>query len=433
MNYLAITPMSPPTSGRDLQGANKRFGMFLDAFGESAKPVHIVRLVPEWIIDEPENDVATLNRKESDHWGREVRVTLIARRTRQENFYNHYVAGMFRAADQKNLYPFSGAAMARALSVQLEQNHDLVFVHKLAAMCAVLQTGRRPANTVFDLDDVEHRVKLRHSVQKPVWPGKLAYALHVPALFAAERKGAALSQTTIVCSELDRDHLIRLRMHKVVVVPNGVSLPAVVPELTPEKTILFIGLMTYEPNIEAATRLARDIMPLIWRSVPQARLLIAGDGSKDLRGHGDDDERIEYLGFVPDIDALYARSRIICCPLRNGGGTRIKLIEAAAYGKPIVSTFTGAEGLAFIENEEILLCNDDSGLADASIRLLNEDAACMELSKAASAKMRSLYEKSAVIRNIRDILNVPPDLDVAYPGPRKSVAATPAQSMSSTA
>jgi glycosyltransferase involved in cell wall biosynthesis len=394
--------MFPPTSGRDNQGANKRFGMFLEAM--EGEPIHIIRLVPQAIIDAPENNPATLDEKESAYWRRDVRVTLIPRRSRHETFVNHYLAGMLRASDQKNLYPYGGGAMARALAAQLNPGTDLIYVHKLPAMCAFLQTGLKPARLFFDLDDVEHRVRFRHAIQKPVWPGKLIYATHAPALFNAERRGALLSRATFVCSPQDRDHLARLGVPRVVAVSNGVKLPPAPPAASPEPAILYIGLMTYEPNIDAARRLVQGIMPLVWRKMPEARLLLAGEGGESLRA-ANADPRVEYLGFVPDLDALYARAQLICCPLQNGGGTRVKLIEAAAYAKPMVSTHVGAEGLNFVEGQEILLRDDDAGLAEACLRLMGDAGLRESLGVAANRKMRAFYEQSRISSTIRAIMN----------------------------
>ncbi len=113
--------------------------------------------------------------------------------------------------------------------------------------------------------------------------------------------------------------------------------------------------MRLSPHIEAAERLVTRIFPLVKRKLPEARLLIAGKASDSLPSRRTTPENVEYLGYVPDLDGLYANTRIVCCPMLNGGGTRIKLIEAAAYARPMVSTRIGAEGLDFENGREILL------------------------------------------------------------------------------
>lgn len=407
LDPLVITPTLPVTTGRDSQGVNRRLALFLEALAEGDRPVRLLRLVPDQVVKEWEGQQRRLNRIESEHWGHAVDVILVPRRSRTETFYNHYVQGSVSAACQPSFFPFGGSAAVDAISRQLDGPAGLVFVHRLPAMCAVLQTGQRPSRMFFDLDDVEHRMRLRSVMQRPIWPGKLIYAAHIPALLSAERKGAALSRATFVCSERDRRHLLALGMRNVVTVPNAVRMPAAPSPLVPDPTMLFIGLMTYEPNIECVTRLVRRIMPLVWQTAPQARLIVAGNGSDALPRASSADARIEYLGFVPDLDELYARTRIVCCPMINGGGTRVKLIEAAAYGKPIVATGVGAEGLAFCHNEEFLLHDDDAALAEACARLLVDDALCIRLGSSARLRMQSLYDSSSISREIRQVLKRP--------------------------
>ncbi len=404
MKPLVITPTLPTTTGSDSQGVNKRLALFLGAIAEADQPVRILRLVPKQVVREWEGRQKRLDTVESDYWGHAVEVILAPRRSRAETFYNHYLEGSVDAARQPSLFPFGGAAAITEINRNLDEPTSLVFVHRLPAMCAMLQTARRPPRMFFDLDDVEHRMRLRYAMQTPVWPGKLMYALHVPALLNAERKGAKLSQATFVCSDRDRDHLAKLGMRGVVTVPNAVEAPGAPPPLPSEPTMLFIGLMTYEPNIECVARLAGKIMPLIWQILPRARLLVAGNGSDALPRSTQAEGRVEYLGFVPDLDALYARARVVCCPMANGGGTRIKLIEAAAYGKPMVATKVGAEGLAFRHDEEILLHESDTALANACVRLLVDDALCLRLGASARLRMQRLYGRSSISKRIKQAM-----------------------------
>jgi glycosyltransferase involved in cell wall biosynthesis len=168
-----------------------------------------------------------------------------------------------------------------------------------------------------------------------------------------------------------------------------------------DKTILFLGLMSYRPNAEAVERLVRRIMPLVWAQVPAARLLVAGLGSESLSAAAGGEDRISYLGFVADLADLYARSRVVCCPLVNGGGTRVKLIEAAAHGKAIVATRCGAEGLVFADGAQILLRDDDAGLAQACVELLRDDAVCERLGGAARGVMQANYAMDGVVQGVR--------------------------------
>jgi glycosyltransferase involved in cell wall biosynthesis len=117
---------------------------------------------------------------------------------------------------------------------------------------------------------------------------------------------------------------------------------------------------------------------------------------------------VEFTGIVPDIELLYGRTRVVCCPLTNGGGTRVKLIEAAAYAKPIVSTTMGAEGLAFTDGNNILIRERDADIADACVQLLEDDAQCSTLGAAAYRLATTAYDRQAVktliMRESRSVL-----------------------------
>ncbi len=95
----------------------------------------------------------------------------------------------------------------------------------------------------------------------------------------------------------------------------------------------------------------RDVMPHILRLVPQAKLVVAGSDPPPRHAFGGPESSIELLGFVPDIQPLLSSCALFVCPIRNGSGVRVKLLEAFASGIPVVSTTVGAEGLARQDGE----------------------------------------------------------------------------------
>jgi glycosyltransferase involved in cell wall biosynthesis len=101
---------------------------------------------------------------------------------------------------------------------------------------------------------------------------------------------------------------------------------------------------------------------------------------------------------------MYERSRIVCCPITIGGGTRLKLVEAAGYAKPIVSTVIGAEGLSLIDNEEILVRDSDDEIAEACLELLGNEELCVRLGSAARQKAKLLYDVANVKKRIAEYL-----------------------------
>jgi glycosyltransferase involved in cell wall biosynthesis len=104
---------------------------------------------------------------------------------------------------------------------------------------------------------------------------------------------------------------------------------------------------------------------------------------------------------VEDLSALYRRTRVVCCPIRVAGGTRLKILEAAAYGKPIVSTTVGAEGIEFRDGQEIFLRDEPASFAAACAKLMADTSLGEQMGAAARRVVGRLYERDVVIEQIR--------------------------------
>jgi glycosyltransferase involved in cell wall biosynthesis len=180
-----------------------------------------------------------------------------------------------------------------------------------------------------------------------------------------ERRHVPRFDRVVVVSEAERAALRRLvPSAQPVVVPNGADLSApVAPELDGPDVLLFVGSMDYAPNADAALRLARDVLPL----VPGAEAWVAGVSPpaalRELPG-------VRVLGVLDTLAQAYAAARVVVVPLRAGGGTRLKVLEALAHGRAVVSTPLGCAGLGVRDGREVLLACDDEGLAAATRRLL---------------------------------------------------------------
>jgi len=126
-------------------------------------------------------------------------------------------------------------------------------------------------------------------------------------------------------------------------VPNVVDVAAIKPVLSPEsQRALFVADYSYQPNRNSARFLIAEVMPRVWKRVPQARLVLVGRG---LAQTGKLDPRIEVHGFVADLPGVYAAGGCALVPLLESGGSPLKLIEAMAYGLPIVATPLAAGGV----------------------------------------------------------------------------------------
>jgi len=163
------------------------------------------------------------------------------------------------------------------------------------------------------------------------------------------------------------------------------SVPLVAQPLEPRVAdgayrLLFVGLMAYVPNADAAVFLAREIVPLIRSTLgPRIELFLVGKEPPPTVTALDHPPQINVTGWVEDLLPYYRDADLVVMPIRMGSGTRIKAIEALNLGRPIVSTTLGVEGLGLIPGRHILIADSAEGIAAACCRLLTDPALRAEL------------------------------------------------------
>jgi glycosyltransferase involved in cell wall biosynthesis len=233
---------------------------------------------------------------------------------------------------------------------------------------------------VLDLDDIESDVYDRalsfSSYATPrTWIGKSLSRLDLRRLKQYEKRTIPLFDACVVCSEWDKGKVIRSGLSRNPwVIPNNVDTNFFQPNLETGangQDILFLGNMSFHPNVDAVQYFAREILPLILKEVPSSRFVIVGKKPVADVLNLANGRTIIVAGEVPDPRPYYAQSALVVTPIRYGGGTRVKILEAMAMGKSVVSTSIGAEGIPAADGQEIVLADLAGDLADQCIRLLN--------------------------------------------------------------
>ncbi len=135
-------------------------------------------------------------------------------------------------------------------------------------------------------------------------------------------------------------------------------------------TILFVGNFAYEPNVDAALYFSREIFPLILRDVPDARLILVGNAPPQEICSLTSNIQIEVTGRVPSLIPFYKNADVVVCPLRIGGGVKVKVLEALGLGKAIVSTSIGAQGLDLSVHRAVAVADEAADFAQKVIRLI---------------------------------------------------------------
>ena len=223
----------------------------------------------------------------------------------------------------------------------------------------------------------------------------------------------------IACSELDREILedycpgLRVAVAPNIIDPDDYS----VSDHDDGRTALYVGAMDWYPNQDAVEFFARRILPSLRRSVPGIRFVVAGRNPTDsFRRKFHEIPDILFTGTVADIRTEIAKATVCVVPLRIGSGTRLKILEAAAMGKAVVSTTLGAEGLDFAPNEQIVLADEPIDFARAVADLFGDAARRRALGMAARARVQALYSLPVLERSLRDAFKELVECNIAHSG-----------------
>jgi polysaccharide biosynthesis protein PslH len=175
-------------------------------------------------------------------------------------------------------------------------------------------------------------------------------------------------------------------------VPNGVDVDYFQPSEEPvePRTIVFNGTLDYRPNLDGAAFLVEQILPRLRERHPDVRVILVGRGSRadlgSFTGPG-----VEVTGEVPDVRPYLARAAVVAVPIRTGSGTRLKVVEGLAMGKPMVSTTLGCEGVDVRHEEHLLIADTAEAFAESLARLLDDPDYGEALGRAGRRKMVDEY------------------------------------------
>lgn len=217
-----------------------------------------------------------------------------------------------------------------------------------------------------------------------------------------ERDSFSASDLVFVCSTKDQSLAMKLAPSaKVIVAANGVDTSYFRP--TPERirdsnpSILFTGVMDYPPNLDAVKYFAQEIFPIIKTSIEGCRFVVAGrNAAAAFETLGIKDSAIVCVNNPPDMRPFFAKAWVCVVPLRAGGGTRLKILEAMAMGCAVVSTSIGAEGVPYANGQELILADEPQSFALAVTRLVRDPNYRGQLEQRAAEFVRAQYDWNAL-------------------------------------
>jgi glycosyltransferase involved in cell wall biosynthesis len=296
----------------------------------------------------------------------------------------------------------------------VKKPYDLVWYCHADTFVAIGDPSFGPA--VVDLDNLESHVlrrvqsrSLTASTRKEgllrlphVGIGALtSWSLYQRDRLMWSRLQRAISTTassTVVCSEIDQK---RLATNRVTIVPNSYEDPGPPSDsLSMAPILLMVALFTYQPNLDGARWLAHEVLPGLRRLVPDVTIRLVGRNDERLRAIAAV-PGVEIVGEVDRIDSELRDSRGVVVPILSGGGTRVKVLEALAYGVPIVSTTIGCEGIGITTDHHAMVRNDPLEFAVACAQILSSNELCESLRTNGRTLYQDRYRTEIVAAQIR--------------------------------
>lgn len=279
---------------------------------------------------------------------------------------------------------------------------------------------RRGIKTVIDLDDYESAKQWRMLQRLPLGSFRqIKEWVEYRRIFAYERRVVPRFSLALVCSEQDQRILLRRGIANAVSVPNTLPLEGYPSAPRPEQyDLVFTGMMGYVANVDAMTWFCRTAWPLILRRRPQTGLWIVGRNPDPRVVELGRLAGVTVTGAVQDVQAYLAGARVVVVPLRMGGGTRIKILEAMACHRPVVTTRLGCEGLNLGHGRQGLIADNPKDLATACLTLLEDGSLRRRMGQAGRALVERDYSWERLPAILRPLLN-------GHPVPYSDVSGVP--------
>lgn len=259
-------------------------------------------------------------------------------------------------------------------------------------------------------------VLFQHNVETVLWQRRAATQRNpakrlvywIEASKMARYEGAALHcfHHVIAVSERDKQHMLKMAPNCAIsVVPTGADTKKGVTFVTADHNppkIVFTGSMDWEPNIDGVGYFCKEILPRVLSEFPKAVFQIVGR-NPPAKVRRLASESVEVTGTVASVDEYLSGATVVVIPLRTGGGTRLKIFEAMARGKAVISTTIGAEGLDVKDGRDLILADQPAHFAEGICRLLREPTFRRRYEEAAVACLGQ-HDWSHVARRFEDVL-----------------------------
>jgi len=296
-------------------------------------------------------------------------------------------------------YVYDSSDFRRALSHELESTkYDVVHVDSLDLASYLSAVGDVPV--ICTHHNVESDL-LRRRATLESFPLSSYLRLQSRLMEDEERQGCAGVSLSVAVSSADAERLSNISGGApVLVVPNGVDTEYFRSQGDTREGIVFVGGYTWYPNRDALGYFAESILPLIREQVPDVPVTWVGDAPDSIRQTYDNRHNIRLTGFVDDVRPYIDAAACYVVPLRVGGGTRLKILDAWAMSSAVVSTSLGCEGLDAVDGDNILVRNTPEAFANAVVTVLRDSQLRTRLAAAGRHTAERTYDWDVIGRTM---------------------------------
>lgn len=308
-------------------------------------------------------------------------------------------------------YPLTvGKYTSRAFQTEferlLEQGFDLIHCEHLHM--AQYISADLPQLKTFDAHNVESEIVKRLYLQETKLLRKLILAWHTKKTVRYEQESLKKFDLVMAVSDRDKEALAVLSgMQNTKTVENGVDTDYFLPKGDiNSREIVFVGAMDWWPNDDGIKYFIETVFPLILAKDSTVHLFVVGrKPSPELLATAKNCDNVTVTGTVDDVRPYIEKASVYVVPLRVGGGTRLKILEAFAMGKAVVSTSLGSEGIAYTHGQNILIEDDPVNFAEAVLRLLNDTELRNTLGVNAISLATANYSWKMIGKKLKSMMN----------------------------
>ncbi len=304
----------------------------------------------------------------------EVQAVPLYMRNKAGSLIRDVVSDVFNTAPVMIL-KYRTAAMRRALADAVCRFKPEV-VHLDMLHLGELMSDVRGLPLVLVEHNVEAELMKRRVANEANWLRRTYLVRQTRKLARYETQVCRAADEIVAVSEVDADNIRSLAPETpVTVVPNGVDTEFFAPrnEDIDPASMVYVGGLSWFPNFDAIDFFTREILDRIAKSLPQTKLTVIGQvPSEKMLDPWRNEPRVCFTGLVDDIRPIVARAGVYVVPLRIGGGTRLKILDAMAMGKAVVTTSVGCEGLKVTPGRDVLIADGADEFAHAVVRVMKD-------------------------------------------------------------